>query len=82
MDPRMFVPYRSNDPKILKAKKVCSGCTVRQACLESALTVPADTPSGFVDGVWGGTTEQERVFIRLLMGIRTFDQFRDEAISS
>ena len=36
------------------AKVICSGCTVREACLESALA------AGERFGIWGGLTTQER----------------------
>lgn len=37
-----------------KAKSICSGCAVREPCLEYALL------NGIKDGVWGGTSERER----------------------
>jgi WhiB family transcriptional regulator, redox-sensing transcriptional regulator len=40
------------------AKAVCARCTVRQECLEDALT------NLELFGVWGGTTERERQRIR------------------
>jgi WhiB family transcriptional regulator, redox-sensing transcriptional regulator len=41
------------------AKMVCSGCPVRAACLEHALTEPE------YYGMWGGLTPQERQEIRV-----------------
>jgi WhiB family redox-sensing transcriptional regulator len=37
-----------------EAKKICSGCPVRQQCLEHALSFPEPA------GVWGGLTADER----------------------
>lgn len=39
------------------AKKICSACPIKTACLEHALAVPEDF------GVWGGLTEVERMSI-------------------
>jgi WhiB family redox-sensing transcriptional regulator len=36
------------------AKKVCSGCSVRRACLEYALACNEEF------GIWGGASEKER----------------------
>jgi WhiB family redox-sensing transcriptional regulator len=43
-----------SDEEADQAKSVCSGCAVRQACLEHALGARER------DGVWGGATEKER----------------------
>jgi WhiB family redox-sensing transcriptional regulator len=47
-----------DDPKratrIVRAKAVCAGCTVRQECLEVALANNERL------GVWGGLTPEER----------------------
>jgi WhiB family redox-sensing transcriptional regulator len=37
-----------------RAKAVCAGCSVREQCLEWALS------AGQTDGVWGGMSEDER----------------------
>jgi WhiB family redox-sensing transcriptional regulator len=52
LDPEIFYPV--SDEEADQAKAVCSGCAVRQACLEHALG------SRERDGVWGGATEKER----------------------
>lgn len=41
-----------------QAKKVCSDCPYRLACLKYALDHPE------ILGIWGGTTEKERTAIR------------------
>ena len=48
-----------------RAKQLCSGCRFRAACLDYAMKGPQyqGTP-GYVSGVWGGTTEQERAAMR------------------
>lgn len=40
------------------AKKICRSCPVLEPCLRFALARPA------LDGVWGGTTPQERRLLR------------------
>jgi WhiB family transcriptional regulator, redox-sensing transcriptional regulator len=55
-DPELFFPVSSNGQSVeqmAQAKALCSGCSVRPACLQFALDTHAD-------GVWGGTTEEER----------------------
>jgi WhiB family redox-sensing transcriptional regulator len=58
MDPELFFPV--GDPtaaalaQLDKAKRVCAGCPVREACLQWALTIGAD------GGVFGGCSERER----------------------
>lgn len=53
-DPGLFHPEDEDEPAVAAAREVCSGCPVRQACLEYALA--AREP----DGVWGGLTAKER----------------------
>ncbi|HUF32711.1 MAG TPA: WhiB family transcriptional regulator [Acidimicrobiales bacterium] len=52
IDPDVFYPV--SDEEAEPAKAVCEQCSVRQACLEYALT------SREREGVWGGATERER----------------------
>ena len=49
-----FSSPKSED--ILKAKSICSNCTVSSHCLKSALEFQ-------YYGVWGNTTEEERNYI-------------------
>jgi WhiB family transcriptional regulator, redox-sensing transcriptional regulator len=61
-DPELFFPISHVGPalrQVAKAKAVCARCEIRQACLGYALD------AGSVQGVWGGTTEEER---RRLLG--------------
>lgn len=46
-----FLP---NEAKALRAKAVCAGCPVREACLDYALRTQQPW------GVWGGQTSEER----------------------
>lgn len=46
-----------------KLREICSGCEMREPCLEYALHVK-------VFGFWGGTTENERAKIRKSRGIK------------
>lgn len=53
-DPNLFLPVKTAPRTVTdKAKAVCAGCAVRDACLEHA--VAEDEP-----GIWGGTTHKER----------------------
>jgi WhiB family redox-sensing transcriptional regulator len=56
VDPDIFSPERGASTR--EAKEVCSGCVVRDECLEYALI------TGQKFGVWGGLTERERRRIR------------------
>ncbi len=54
-DPNLWFPDRSRGPNGgSEAKAICSGCPVRQPCLDFALG------SNQTFGVWGGTTPAER----------------------
>lgn len=44
--------------KTMNAKAVCKACPLTIACLEYALKTPS------LEGIWGGTTKQERTAIR------------------
>ncbi len=59
-DPELFFPIAregSAVQEIASAKAVCGRCEVRRQCLAYALrTMP--------DGIWGGTTREERIAIR------------------
>ena len=63
LDPRLFLPSRGQDER--PAKAVCAACTVREPCLEFALT------SRWNLGIWGGTSERQRREIRRMRGLRT-----------
>ncbi|MDA8063078.1 MAG: WhiB family transcriptional regulator [Actinomycetota bacterium] len=52
VDPDIFYPL--TDDEADDARGICSGCGVREACLEWALANREH------DGVWGGATERER----------------------
>ena len=58
-DPELFFPIAASSaglPQINAAKAVCRGCAVRAACLSYGL-------ENRQDGIWGGTTLEERVAI-------------------
>lgn len=78
--PSLFFPDRANDPSIPRAKKVCNNCEVREECLEWALTNKIN--GDYSVGIFGGTTQDERVFIRVLMLGRSFQEFKTVAIST
>ena len=52
VEPDVFYPVSDEEADI--AKTICDQCSVRQPCLEYALT------NRERDGVWGGATERER----------------------
>ncbi|MBC2905657.1 WhiB family transcriptional regulator [Streptomyces cupreus] len=57
-DPDLFFPIGTSGPALMQtkqAKAVCRRCPVRERCLRWAL----DT--GQAVGVWGGTSEWERL---------------------
>jgi WhiB family redox-sensing transcriptional regulator len=59
-DPELFFPIAASSaglPQINAAKAVCRGCAVRAACLSYGLATRQD-------GIWGGTTTEERGVIR------------------
>jgi len=57
-DPEAFFPEKGGSTR--EAKRVCAGCSVRDECLESALT----NDERF--GIWGGLSERERRRLRLM----------------
>jgi WhiB family redox-sensing transcriptional regulator len=60
-DPELFFPIAHGsaaDGQISSALRVCAGCTVRQQCLDFAMT------TGEAHGIWGGTTPDERIRAR------------------
>lgn len=60
-DPELFFPVGDVGPALLQiaeAKAVCRRCPVVDECLSWALTMGED------DGVWGGTSADERRVIR------------------
>lgn len=60
-DPELFFAWDEDD--IDAAKAICAGCPVIRPCLDYALKHEKE-------GVWGGTTEDERKRIRKSHGIR------------
>jgi WhiB family redox-sensing transcriptional regulator len=62
--PEVFFPEDEHDPEMRKsmikvAKEVCDDCPVRLRCFDYAL-------SAGMQGIWGGTTYEERVKLRAL----------------
>lgn len=55
-DPELFFPNAAEDPA--PALAICRTCPVAGACLAAALD------AGECDGVWGGTTPEERRAMR------------------
>src|ERR1700712_4763342 len=64
-DPDLFFPIGSSGPALrqtARAKAVCSGCPVRQECLEWAQSTHQ------THGVWGGLDEHEREALSVQTG--------------
>ena len=60
-DPDLFFPVSGMGPgraQLVGAKAVCDRCPVRSDCLRYALA------AGPVQGIWGGTSEDERRLLR------------------
>jgi WhiB family redox-sensing transcriptional regulator len=60
-DPDMFFPVAAGNAaskEVSLALRLCQGCTVRQHCLDFAMQ------SGEKEGIWGGTTPEERIRAR------------------
>ena len=65
-DPELFFPDGTAEPALRRigaAKRICGTCPAQTQCLAWALD------HGITNGVWGGTTEDERRAIRSLPGI-------------
>jgi WhiB family redox-sensing transcriptional regulator len=61
VDPGLFFPITWDDRPSLpddRARRICQACPVRPACLDWALS------TGEPDGMWGGTTPEERRRLR------------------
>jgi WhiB family transcriptional regulator, redox-sensing transcriptional regulator len=61
MDTLIFFPIGETGPaapQVSLAKKICASCPVREQCLEFAIATIQN------DGIWGGTTEDERRLIK------------------
>jgi WhiB family transcriptional regulator, redox-sensing transcriptional regulator len=60
-DPDMFFPVAAGtaaSKQVSLALRICQGCPVRQHCLDFAMR------SGEKEGIWGGTTPEERIRAR------------------
>jgi WhiB family redox-sensing transcriptional regulator len=56
-EPELFFPIGNTGPALAQiedAKRVCTGCDVREVCLNWAIETGQDA------GVWGGLSEDER----------------------
>ncbi len=60
-DPDLFFPIASGGVAVketARALRICARCQVRQECLDFAMR------NGEMDGIWGGTTPEERTRTR------------------
>ncbi len=84
VDPEVFFPEIGQGWKATEAKAICSGCTVRAACLHEALTGPqAHGEDAY--GIFGGTSQAERRRLRGRQSLATptpFYQDREQAANA
>src|ERR1700747_1541585 len=74
-DPDLFFPVGTAGPalrQIGEAKRICRTCPAQTQCLAWALD------NRVIDGVWGGTTGEERRAMRSLQGRMTTGQEDDD----
>jgi WhiB family redox-sensing transcriptional regulator len=60
-DPDVFFPVAAGtaaSKQVARALRICDGCPVKGQCLDFAMR------SGEKDGIWGGTTPEERIRAR------------------
>ena len=60
-DPDLFFPIANGqvaDRQIMKARQICAHCQVQRQCLDFAMRTAE------ADGIWGGTTPEERIRAR------------------
>ena len=60
-DPDLFFPIAAGtavNKQVSRALLICDGCPVRRQCLDFAMQ------TGEKDGIWGGTTPEERIRAR------------------
>jgi WhiB family redox-sensing transcriptional regulator len=69
----LFFPGRGESA--VPARQVCAACTVRQPCLDYAIT------NRIIHGIWGGLTERERRALQSRW-VRASQRDRDEAIAA
>jgi len=68
-----FPEVKSFSEENLIAKKICQSCVVKKDCLEYALHYS-------VSGIWGGTSNRERIGIRRKLNIIAKPLLRDRAL--
>jgi WhiB family redox-sensing transcriptional regulator len=77
-DPELFFPIGTAEPalrQIGEAKRICRACPAQGQCLAWALD------NGVTDGVWGGTTQDERRASRILPRRMAISQEDDDGES-
>ncbi|MGH3295601.1 MAG: WhiB family transcriptional regulator [Trebonia sp.] len=73
-DPDIFFPVAvgtAAGTQVSRALRICQDCTVRQHCLDFAMQ------SGEKEGIWGGTTPEERVRARRARNRRAARSWRE-----
>lgn len=62
-DPDLFFPEKGDQTAVSEAKKICNLCPVQTECGTWGILYE-------LDGVWGGTSRNERQQLRAKLGIR------------
>lgn len=60
VDPEWFFPTQDNGPSLSKARGVCRSCFVQDDCLAYALAIEGREPAKTRNGVYAGTTGEQR----------------------
>jgi len=60
LDVSFFFPEQGQQAIATQAKTVCATCRIRRRCLDYAMSFPHRE----LPGIWGGTSEDERLRLR------------------
>lgn len=60
-DPEIFFPARGHSEVAEQAVAICDNCPVKLPCVKMALR---NERSGYEHGIWGGTTTEDRKWIK------------------
>jgi len=69
-DPELFFPEGSGTHHGLIARKLCRACPVQSSCLDFAM-------DNKEIGIWGGTNEGERAFLRKEINELSINEIRE-----
>ena len=69
-DPELFFPEGSGVHHGLTARKLCRSCPVQSTCFDFAM-------DNMEIGIWGGTNERERAFLRKEINELSINEIRE-----